>query len=47
LRLGHNLPEYFFNCTNVTKKGLMLMSVAKKIAKAQGSEIKIGFKERS
>jgi len=37
-----NLSEDFNTCTNATKKGLMLISVSKN-AKAQGSEIMIGF----
>jgi len=41
--------QIFFTCKNVTKKGLMLMSVTKKKkkAKAQGSKIMIGFNKKS
>jgi len=46
-RGGHNLPKYFFTCTNVTKKRSAVNECHQKKAKAQGSEIMIGFNKRS
>jgi len=43
----HNLPKYFFTCTNVTKKSSNVNDCHQKKAKAQGSEIMIGFNKRS